>query len=165
MPRVDDERSPLGRLVGRPLGQVEVPANRAVAALLGCVVLGLVPWTVWLGTSLPLRFEARQWNVVWTGFDVALMAALAGCAWAAYRRRPVLIPALFVAGTLLACDARFDVLTSFGWRREVVTLATAFAAELPLAGALLVGGTVLLRRTLNGTLWQGRSAAWPRRQG
>jgi len=37
-----------------------------------------------------------------------------------------------VAGTLLFCDAWFDMVTSFGHRDEWLTLLTGFGAELPL---------------------------------
>lgn len=148
---------------GAPGPRLHVPAYRLAAACLALIAAGLVPWTIWLGASLPTRYDARQWNLVWTGFDGALIVTLAGCAWAAYGRRQALIPAAFIGGTLLTCDAWFDVLTSFGSPNETVTLVTAFAAELPLAVVLFVAATRLLRRNLQVARAPGEPAASPRR--
>jgi hypothetical protein len=38
--------------------------------------LGLLPWALWLGYSLPSRQVAHHWDLAWAGFDVVLAAAL-----------------------------------------------------------------------------------------
>ena len=30
---------------------------------------GLLPWMVYLGLTLPHRYEARHWSVLWIGYD------------------------------------------------------------------------------------------------
>lgn len=98
--------------------------------LVGAVVL--IPWTVFLGLTLPLKYHASHWRLLWTGFDVALITVLLLSAWAAWYRRQILAALAVVAGTLLFCDAWFDMVTSFGHRDDWRTLLTGFGAELPL---------------------------------
>ena len=45
-----------------------------------------------------------------------------------------------IAGTLLFCDAWFDVITSWGNRDHWVTVITALFAELPLAAFDVLAG-------------------------
>ncbi len=92
----------------------------------------LVPWTVFLGLTLPPRYDADHWRFLWTGFDAGLIAVLLLAAWAAWYRRQILAAISMVAGTLLFCDAWFDMVTSFGHRDEWLTMLTGFGAELPL---------------------------------
>jgi hypothetical protein len=108
----------------------------------------LVPWTVFLGLSLPPKYDAGHWNLLWTGFDVGLIIVLGYAAWAAWFRRQILATTAIVAGTLLLCDAWFDIVTSIGRPDEWVTLLTGFAVELPLAVFFLW----LYRRIVLGTL-------------
>ena len=93
----------------------------------------LVPWTVFLGISLPPKYNAGHWNILWTGFDVGLIVVLAYAAWATWFQRQVLATTAIVVGTLLLCDAWFDIMTSIGRPDEWVTLLTGFGLELPLA--------------------------------
>jgi hypothetical protein len=53
-------------------------------------------------------------------------------AWAAWHRRQILAAIAMVAGTLLFCDAWFDMVTSYGHRDEWLTMLTGFGVELPL---------------------------------
>jgi hypothetical protein len=93
----------------------------------------LVPWTVFLGLSLPPKYDAGHWNLLGTGFDVALVCVLAYAAWAAWFGRQILASTAIVAGTLLMCDAWFDIITSIGHRDQWLTLLTGLGGELPLA--------------------------------
>jgi hypothetical protein len=93
----------------------------------------LVPWTVLLGLTLPPKYDAGHWNLLWTGFDAGLIVVLGYAAWAAWFRRQVLAATAIVAGTLLLCDAWFDMVTSLGRPDEWVTLLTGLGVELPLA--------------------------------
>src|SRR5229473_343719 len=80
-----------------------------LAGVLGAPAFALLPWALLLGFELPSRHLARHWDLAWTGFDVAL------------------------AGTLLLCDAWFDVLTASTTTERTVAIILAFAGELPLA--------------------------------
>jgi hypothetical protein len=93
----------------------------------------LVPWTIFLSLTLPPKYNAGHWNLLWTGFDIGLLCVLGYAAWAAWFRRQILAATAIVAGTLLLCDAWFDVITSIGHRDQWLTLLTGFGGELPLA--------------------------------
>ncbi|MEV5953911.1 hypothetical protein AB0M11_09100 [Streptomyces sp. NPDC051987] len=118
--------------------------RRAVAQLALCVVV-LVPWTVYLAVSLPDRFEARYWPMVWVGFDVMLMVSLVGAGVAVWLRRQALIPMSFVAATLLVCDAWFDISLSWGRGDVWVSTASAVLVELPLAFLLVMRARRVLK--------------------
>ena len=72
----------------------------------------------------------------------------AATAWAAWRRRQVLIVCLMVLATLLCCDAWFDTTLDWGTRGFPLSLASALLIELPLAVVALIGARRLLRLTL-----------------
>ena len=107
--------------------------TRTVAIALMIVVVGLVAWTGYLAWTLPQRYEARNWNLLWVGFDTALIAVLGYAAWAAWFQRRIMVVTALVAGTLLFCDAWFDVVTSVGNRDDWLTFLTAAGGELPAA--------------------------------
>jgi hypothetical protein len=102
---------------------------------LGFLVLtvGLVPWTVWLFFSLPDDHLAQNWALAWGGFDVALGGALALTALSLLSRSPWAAISAAVTGTLLVCDAWFDITTSRGTNERLQAIALALAVELPLA--------------------------------
>jgi hypothetical protein len=124
----------------------------ALLVLAGCCVV-LAGWIVVLAVTLPHRFDVHHWRGVWVGFDIFLLAVLIATAWAAWRERQVLILLLMILGTMLCCDAWFDVGTAerrhggFG-----LSLATAVIAELPLAFIAFAGARRLLRATVRAAL-------------
>ena len=92
----------------------------------------LLPWIAYLAYSLPSRQVSADYDVAWAGFDVMLLAALAGTGYFALRRSRYLAAAATAAATLLVVDAWFDVMTTLpGQRLEPVVLAAL--VELPLA--------------------------------
>ncbi len=110
----------------------------------GCLVL--IPWTVGLALTLPRNYVTSHWRAQWIGFDIALMIGLAMTAWSLWRRRQSAIPAALVTGTLLLCDAWFDVLTA-SRLDVVVSLATAVFAEIPLGVVMVRLAVRLLQST------------------
>lgn len=103
------------------------------AAILAVAAVVLIPWAIALGQMLPSRHVADHWDAAWTGFDVILACSLLATAYASLRRRDLLRGLAAVSGTLLLCDAWFDVLTaSSGTDLEVAVLLAVFG-ELPLA--------------------------------
>ena len=112
-------------------GSSLVPPWIAPAFLLCAVIL--VPWTAMLFLTLPHRYGANHWRLAWGGFDVGLAIALAATGIAVLRRSPFGEIAATVTGTLLVCDAWFDVLTSHGTADIAEALAGALLVELPLA--------------------------------
>ncbi|MEV6929065.1 hypothetical protein AB0M46_31870 [Dactylosporangium sp. NPDC051485] len=107
-------------------------ARRRFVIVVGVASVLMIPWVIALTVTLPPKYLAGHWRITWVGFDVVLGAALALTAWAALRRRQIMILAAQVSGTLLACDAWFDLLTAAGDDRWI-SLATSVLIELPLA--------------------------------
>ena len=111
-----------------------------------CVVLAA--WIGVLAVTLPKHYAAGHWRGAWVGFDFALLAAFATTAWAAWRERQVLIICLTVTGTLLCCDAWFDLLFDLGTRQILMSVAAAVFAELPLAVLMFTVARRLLRMSV-----------------
>jgi len=108
----------------------------------------LAGWIVVLAATLPHRFDAHHWRAVWVNFDILLFAAFAATAWAIWRQRQVLILLLAITGTMLCCDAWFDVGTSLATSGVWISLLSAAFAELPLAFLAFAGARRLLRATV-----------------
>jgi hypothetical protein len=99
----------------------------------GLLGLCLIPWTLYLAQSLPIRAVARNWDIAWVGFDVfILITILANVVFAIYRSK-FLVMSLVTTSVLLAVDAWFDVIVSRSGRPIVVAISEALIFELPLA--------------------------------
>jgi len=92
----------------------------------------LLPWIAYLAYSLPARQVSADYDVAWAGFDVMLLAALAGTGYFALRRSRYLATAATAAATLLVVDAWFDLMTTLP-RQRLEPIALAAGVELPLA--------------------------------
>ena len=125
----DDLRAHVGLRLGR--GRWLVPPWTA-PALFGCAVV-LIPWTALLFVTLPAHYTANHWELAWGGFDIGLGVSLASTAVLVARRSPYAEVTATVTGSLLVCDAWFDVLTSRGTSDIAQSLASAILIELPLA--------------------------------
>jgi hypothetical protein len=135
------------------LSYPELRRQRQVAliVLTGCCVI-LAGWIVVLAATLPHHFDAHHWRAVWVNFDVLLLAAFALTAWALWRQRQVVILLLMLTGTMLCCDAWFDVTTSLKTSGFWLSLASAVFAELPLAILAFAGARRLLKATVEASL-------------
>jgi len=118
-----------------------------IAAALVCAA-GLAAWIGVLAVTLPWRYRAGGWSAAWVGFDGVLFLAFAATAWAAWRRRHVLILCLVVLATLLCCDAWFDTTLDWGTPGFMASLTLALVVELPLAVVAMIGARRLLRLTI-----------------
>ena len=76
--------------------------------------VGLAAWIAILVLTLPMHYTSHDWRAVWVGLDIAELAAFAATAWAAWHQRQILIFLMIVTGTLLVCDAWFDVALAYG---------------------------------------------------
>ncbi len=110
-----------------------VPLPRWVTPVLALTAAGLLPWTLWLTFTLPSRHVTEHYDVAWVVFDCALFCAFAATAWSAVRATQWLVPFAAVTGTMLLCDAWFDVMTSIGSGEALEAILAALLAELPLA--------------------------------
>ena len=106
---------------------------RWVTAVLALVTVLLVPWILYLTFTLPSRHVTFHYDLAWVGFDVGLTAAFAATAWATLRGSQWLVPLAAATGTMLLCDAWFDVITSQTGSELWEAVAEALVAELPLA--------------------------------
>ena len=114
---------------------------RRIALMLGAIAILLVPWTLWLTFTLPTRHLTHHYRGAWVGFDIFLAIAFGSTAIAALRASEWLQPLAAITGTMLLCDAWFDVVTSATGDELGRAVVEALFAELPLAA--LCGWIVL----------------------
>src|ERR1700739_4738367 len=109
-----------------------------------CAAIALIPWTIYLGLTLPQSYSAQHWQATWVGFDVLLLMFMIATAVLGFTHHHLLTLFAFTTGVLLVCDAWFDVLTA---KRGdfVVSVLTAAFGELPLAAVLIVGTLRIVR--------------------
>ena len=112
--------------------------QRWATGLLAVLGIGLLPWTLWLGLSLPSRKVTEHWDLAWVGFDLVLAASLLGTAAALLRRSPWLRAVAAATGALLLADAWFDVVTASASKERWFAIGLAAVGEVPLAALCLV---------------------------
>jgi hypothetical protein len=110
--------------------------------------LGLAAWIAILLLTLPGRYTSQDWRAVWVGLDVAELAGFAAVAWAAWHQRQILIFLMIITGTLLVCDAWFDLALDYGSRGFTMSLLSALVVELPLALLMFTSARRLVRVTI-----------------
>jgi hypothetical protein len=101
---------------------------------IACFV-GMIPWTVYLWRTLPVREISPHYNLAWTGFDVLLGVVLLGTGACVIARSKYLAVTATSAATLLVVDAWFDIMTSPAGADLFWAIVMAAVAELPLAAA------------------------------
>jgi hypothetical protein len=107
--------------------------------------IALAGWIAILLLTLPERFTSSDWQAVWVGLDVAELLGFAATAWAAWHQRQVVIFCMIITGTLLVCDAWFDLTLDYGSSGFTASILSAVLAELPLAFLLFAGARRLVR--------------------
>jgi hypothetical protein len=149
-----EERAQLARalasLNARSLTPTPLSQRRRRVLIAACLA-GVLLLSIWIGVlevRLPRDYHAGGWRAAWVGFDIGLLLVLAATAWAAWRRRQILIVCLMVLATLLCCDAWFDITLDWGTRGFMVSVLSAAVIELPLAVLALIGARRLLRLTI-----------------
>lgn len=118
----------------------------------GCLLL--IPWIALLAITLPPQYQAGHWRIARIGLDLTLLTGLLLTAWAAARRRQIVILFASATATMLIFDAWFDLATAATPRDLAISVFSAAFAELPVAGALLI----LTRRLLHLTIHTVRAA-------
>ena len=134
-----DERRQLARALAaidrpHPLMDPRLRRRRRFGLLFmtACCV-GLACWIAILILTLPSRYTASHWQAAWVGLDIAELAGFAATAWAAWHQRQVIIFCMIITGTLLVCDAWFDLALDYGSPGFTTSLVSALVVELPLA--------------------------------
>lgn len=146
------ERRDLIRRLERPVSdRIDPATRRARVRVMVAGSLALIPWISFLWATLPDRYLVTNWPLTWVGFDSLLIALMAATAYLGARRRLLIVLTAFATAVMLICDAWFDVTTA-GPQDIWMAVGMAAAAELPLAG-LLILGTVRLMRTMASRLW------------
>ena len=112
--------------------------RRAAATVLAVLGVGLLPWTLWLGLSLPSRKLAEHWDLAWVGFDLVLAASLLATAFTLVQHSPLLEAFAAATGALLLADAWFDIVTASSTKERWFAVGLALVGELPLAGVCFV---------------------------
>jgi peptidoglycan/LPS O-acetylase OafA/YrhL len=149
-----EERAELARALARLNFRSLTPtplSQRRRRVLIAVCLAGVLLLSIWIGVlevKLPRDYRAGGWRVAWVGFDIGLLLVFAATAWAAWRRRQILIVCLIVLAALLCCDAWFDITLDWGTRGFMVSVLSAALIELPLAVVALIGARRLLRLTI-----------------
>jgi hypothetical protein len=148
-----DERRELARAlaaidVPHPLLDPRLRRRRRLGLLVmtACCV-ALAAWIAVLLQILPGRYTSSDWRAVWVGLDIAELLGFAATAWAAWHQRQIVIILMIVTGTLLLCDAWFDLALDYGSSGFTASILSAVLVEIPLAFALFAGARRLVRVT------------------
>jgi len=161
-----DER----RELARSLAAIDLPdplidprrrRRRRVGLLfmMACCV-GLAGWIAILILTLPGRYTSSDWRAVWIGLDIAELLGFAATGWAAWYQRQIVIFFMVITGTLLLCDAWFDLALDYGSTGFTMSIVTALVAEFPLAFLMFAGARRLIRVTVQ-TVMQLAGIAGP----
>jgi hypothetical protein len=117
--------------------------------LLAACCIGLALWIAFLILTLPMRFTSTDWRAVWVGLDIAELGGFAATAWAAWHQRQVVIFCMIITGTLLVCDAWFDLALDYGSSGFTGSVLSAVFAEFPLAFIMFAAARRLVRVTVH----------------
>ena len=129
-----------------PLLEVTLARGRKLGALFSIVACTvLVGWIIVLLFTLHRSFHSHYWRAAWVGFDIVLLFGFAATGWAFWRGRQIVIACLLVTGTLLCCDAWFDVMLDLGTSGQWVSIASALVVELPIAFLMFAAARRLIR--------------------
>jgi hypothetical protein len=129
-----------------PMLGMYVARGRRLGILVSLVAcLALAGWIVVLVLTLHRSFHTHHWKGAWVGFDFILLMAFAATGWAFWRGRQIVIACLIVTGTLLCCDAWFDIVLDAGTSDVWLSVASALVIELPLAFLMFNGARRLIR--------------------
>ena len=108
-----------------------VPTWPAIIYIIMAVIL--LPWTIYLGASLPSHHLSAHWDVSWTGLDVGLIVMMLTTGILAYKRSRWIIITSTTVGSLLLVDAWFDVMSERRGTDLHQAIFSAIFLEIPLA--------------------------------
>jgi hypothetical protein len=142
------------------LARTDPEARRHVVEALLFACATLFAWIIVIGLTLPRRYDASHWNIAWVGFDVGLLAGLSLTAWAAWRRRAIIVFFATATATLLCADAWFDLTTA---RPNDLWLSATLAACAEVPGAIFLLYVVHRVMTFTrGSVWDDRHGTRPK---
>ena len=117
--------------------------------LMAACCIGLAGWIAFLILTLPARYTSSDWRAVWVGLDVAELTGFAATAWAAWTQRQIVIFFMIITGTLLVCDAWFDLALDYGSSGFTTSVLSAVLAEFPLAFIMFAAARRLVKVTVH----------------
>lgn len=119
--------------------------RRHTIEVLAASALGLIPWTVLLGLTLPSDYRVHEWRTTWVGFDIMLLTTFAATAILGLRRHRAAVIFALATAVLLVCDAWFDVSLAIGTPDVWASAGLAVFVELPIAAYVFHRTHKLLR--------------------
>ena len=129
-----------------PMLGLYISRRRRVGILFSIIAcVALAAWIIVLVLTLHRSFHTHYWRGAWVGFDIVEFLAFAVTGWAFWRGRQIVIAFLLITGTLLCCDAWFDVILDSGTRDIWESAAAAVFIELPLAFLMFNAARRLIR--------------------
>lgn len=109
----------------------------------------LLPWTIYLGLSLPEHHLSAHWDVSWVGLDIGLILGLSATGLLAYLHSVWVTITATTTGSLLLVDAWFDVMSERRPSDFHQALFLAIVVELPLSAlSYYVASHVLYHNTV-----------------
>ncbi len=149
------QRRELIRRLERPMVELRPKgfAAKLTQAHLGLMTGGavfMIPWTIYLGFTLPQNYTVRDWPLTWLGFDSLLVVFMAATAILTWLHRQLLVLPAFTTGILLLCDAWFDVTTASSGELGSAVVTAVLGALLAF---VLIGGAISLMRLNASRLW------------
>jgi len=149
-----DERRELARALAaidlpHPLLDPRLQRRRRLGLMvMTACCIALAAWIAFLLLTLPARYTSNNWQAVWVGLDIAELLGFAATAWAAWHQRQIVIFFMVMTGTLLLCDAWFDLALDYGSSDFIASLLSAILVEFPLAFLLFAAARRLVRVTV-----------------
>jgi hypothetical protein len=157
----EEDRHELLRRLVELTGDVSLTKGRVqrerYVAITAFSAIFLIGWVVYLAAILPHTYTTGHWRLTWVGFDCALAATLAATAALALWRKQLVILTSMIAGSLLLCDAWFDVTTAAGSDRWLSWLSVPIETGL---SAMLLGTAAVLLRHLSSVRPDASQSRW-----
>lgn len=97
------------------------------------LAVALVPWIIYLASTLPSHTEVGHYRLAWVGFDIVLVISLGRTAWLALKGKRQMEFSAVVSATLLVVDAWFDITISKSGTAQMEAIFLAVFVELPTA--------------------------------
>ena len=111
--------------------KINVPSWPALIYIIMAIIL--LPWTIYLGASLPAHHLSAHWDISWTGLDVGIIVAMSLTGLFAYLKSRWIIISSTTVGSLLLVDSWFDVMSERRAAQLHESIILAVLVEIPLA--------------------------------
>src|ERR1035437_5594940 len=111
--------------------RLRVTSRTAIFYIAGSIFI--LPWTIYLGQTLPTRHVFLHWDVAWVGLDILLICSLLLTGILTYRKSLWVILSAMATGSFLLVDAWFDITGEHLGRLFNEALLAAIFIEIPLA--------------------------------